>query len=95
MLELAAPGLNKEDFKINLEKDLLSVSVKRETEADNTDVTYRRREFTFASFERSFKLPKTVDADKIGAKYENGILFLTLPKMEQAIEKPAREIEIG
>ena len=95
VLELAAPGLGKEDFKVNLEKDLLTVSATRETESETTEVNYRRREFSFSNFERAFKLPKTVDTEKIDAKYENGILFLTLPKMEIAIEKPAREIEIG
>lgn len=97
VLEIAAPGLDKADFKVSLEKDLLTVSVKRETENDQPqeEVTYRRREFTYNHFERTFKLPKSVDSGKIGAKYENGILFLDLPKKEQEIEQPPREIEIG
>jgi HSP20 family protein len=94
-IELAAPGLVKEDFKVNLEKDLLTISVKKEANTEEETDTYRRREFNYSSFERSFRLPETVDAEKIDAKYDNGVLLIALPKKEAAIEKPAREIEIG
>jgi HSP20 family protein len=94
-IEMAAPGLVKDDFKINLEKDLLTISVKKESAEDENTDAYRRREFNYSSFERSFRLPETVDSEKIDAKYENGVLRIALPKKEAAIEKPAREIEIG
>ncbi|MEM6269945.1 MAG: Hsp20/alpha crystallin family protein [Bacteroidota bacterium] len=94
-IEVAAPGQEKDDFKVNLDKNLLKISVKNETNPDASKDNYRRREFNFSSFERSFRLPETVDRDKIDAKYINGVLNIILPKLEAAIEKPARDIEIG
>lgn len=94
-IEVAAPGMAKDDFKVNLDKDLLTISVKKESADEENTETYRRREFNYSSFERSFRLPETVDSEKIDAKYENGVLLIALPKKEAAIEKPAREIEIG
>lgn len=94
-IDLAAPGLSKGDFKINLEKEILTISVKQEVATDNEAETYRIREFSFNSFERSFRLPKTVDTEGIKARYKSGVLLLTLPKLEEAVEKGPREIEIN
>jgi HSP20 family protein len=81
-IELAAPGLTKEDFQINLKKDTLSVWAERKA-AEGTEVKdYNRKEFDFNSFARSFVLPETIDADKISAEYVNGILYITVGKRE-------------
>lgn len=83
-IELAAPGLSKEDFKIDLKKDNLSVWV--EKKAENTDVQkdYTRKEFEFSSFARSFVLPEGIDADQIAATYTDGILTITIGKKDEA-----------
>ena len=82
-IELAAPGLNKEDFQINLKKDNLSVWAERKA-AEGTEVKdYNRKEFDFNSFARSFVLPDSVDAEKISAEYTNGILYITIGKKEE------------
>ena len=84
---LSAPGLAKEDFTISLENNLLTISAEQKTE--NTDSTDKmiRKEFSFKSFKRSFTIDEKIDEEQIGAKYENGILFMELPKKE--IAKPA------
>lgn len=93
-LEFAAPGFDKQDFNIHVENDLLSVSANRETKNEEKNERYTRREFSVASFKRSFKLPKAVNQDAIAAVYENGILHVTLGKKEEA--KPTvKTIQIG
>lgn len=95
-IEVAAPGLSKGDFKLNLEKNQLTISASKEqVNAENETEKYTRREFKYASFQRTFTLPNTVDGEKIGAAYADGILTVTLPKREEAKDKPAREIEIA
>ncbi len=96
-VEVAAPGMNKNDFKIQLDGNMLSISSEKsnEREENNEDEKYSRREFSYQSFQRSFTLPKdVVDADKIEAKYENGLLHLVIPKKEEAKQKPPRQIQI-
>lgn len=88
-MELNVPGRKKEDFKINLENGLLTISFDKKEENANNGAKTLRREFSYQSFKRSFNLDESVDADNIQAKYENGILFLTLAKKEQA--KPAKK----
>lgn len=82
-IELAAPGLAKEDFQINLKKDTLSVWAERKAAEGAAVKDYNRKEFDFNSFARSFVLPDTVDADKIAAEYVNGILYITIGKKEE------------
>ncbi len=95
-LEVAAPGLNKKDFKVELDKDVLTISAEIEKKSEETENNYTRREFGKYSFQRSFTLPEQkVNGDKILAKYTDGILHITLPKKEEAKPKPARLIEIG
>ena len=96
-LEVSAPGRNKEDFKIELNNNQLTLSAENKEERSETDDTgkFTRREFRLSSFKRSFTLPHTVANDKIEANYENGVLTLSLPKREEAKAKPARLIEIG
>jgi HSP20 family protein len=94
-LEVAAPGLTKEDFKLSVEKDILTIKVAKETETVENAPEFRRREFNYSSFERSFKLGKNMNLDAIEARYENGILTVKLPKLPEAQDKPSREIIIG
>ncbi len=93
-VELAAPGLNKNDFKINLENNLLTIECSKEDKKEEKDERFTRREFCYSSFQRSFTLPNTIDTNKIDAKYEDGVLKINLPKKEEAKEKPARQISI-
>ena len=93
-LEIAAPGLSKSDFDINVEKNVLTVSAKVEKEKTE-QVKYSRKEFDYNEFKRTFQLPKTIDTTKIDASFNNGILTLTLAKKEEAKELPARKIEIS
>jgi HSP20 family protein len=94
-LELFAPGLNKEDFNIEIDQKTLSISSEKQTEFEENKEQYSRKEFSFTSFKRTFNLPETVNFDAIEANYENGILNLTLPKKEEALPKPKRLIEIA
>ena len=83
-IELAAPGLNKEDFKIDLKKDNLSIWVEKKAEEGAVQKDYSRKEFEYSSFARSFVLPEGIDADKISAEYTNGILYITIGKKDEA-----------
>ena len=92
-LELIAAGRNKEDFKVNVEKDLLTIAFEKKEVTENKDYKTIRKEFSLNSFKRSFSLDEKIKADAIQAKYENGILKLYLPKKEQVIQAP-KEITI-
>lgn len=94
-VELAAPGKNKEDFNINLDHNVLTISSESKNEKEEKNANYTRREFSYSSFQRSFVLPNSVDSDKISASYENGVLHITIPKKEEAKKKPVRTIEIA
>jgi HSP20 family protein len=94
-VEVAAPGLTKNDFKIELNHDLLTISSEKEVENEIKEgQQFSLREFSYQSFSRSFTLPNTADSEKIGAKYDNGILRIIIPKKEEAKPRPARKIEI-
>lgn len=93
-LEMAIPGRKKEDFKIEVDNEMLTISSEVENEENKSENNYSRREFSFRSFKRVFALPETVDIDKIGASYEDGILKFVLPKKEEALPKPKRSISI-
>ncbi len=94
-MEMAVPGFKKSDFIVGLENETLSVSAEINNEEERKDDNYTRKEFSYASFKRSFVLPETVEEDKIEASYTNGILSLNIPKKEEAKPKPARTIEIS
>lgn len=94
-LELAVPGLKKDDFKVEVDNDILTISSEVASENKEAKDNYTRKEFSFASFKRAFTLPETVDGTKIDAAYENGVLKLTLPKKDEALPKPKRLISIG
>jgi HSP20 family protein len=95
-VEMAAPGMLKDDFKVTLDGNLLSIASEKSERSEDNGENYNRREFSYQSFQRTFQLPKeVVDTDKIEAKYENGILRLTIPKREEAKQKLSRLIEIA
>lgn len=94
-IELVAPGLEKKDFNIEVEDGVLSISAEKEEERKEERENYKRREFSYNSFCRSFTLPENSISDKIDAKYENGILRISLPKKEMTISKPRKEIKIS
>jgi len=92
-LQLAIPGIQKEDVKISLEKNILNVSSDKEAAQIDENTRFTRREFVFGTFSRSFTLPDTIDTDKIGADFKDGILKITLPK--KAETKISKEIKIS
>ncbi|HSV88716.1 MAG TPA: Hsp20/alpha crystallin family protein [Bacteroidales bacterium] len=95
-IEVAAPGLEKKDFKVEIENNVLVISSeKEESNEDRKDDRYMRREFSYTSFKRSFALPGSVEADKIKATHRNGILQIEIPKKEEARHKPPRNIEVA
>lgn len=96
-IELAAPGLSKEDFNIEVDNNVLTISSERKSENETSDDQgkYTRKEFSFHSFKRSFTLPEIIDENAIKANYENGVLNVQLPKKEEALPKAKRLIEIG
>ena len=94
-IEVAAPGLEKKDFVINLNNNVLTISSEKENTKEETEGKVMFREFSFSSFKRSFTLPNTVDADKIVASHKEGILYITIPKREEAKVKPARQIAVA
>ncbi len=91
-IDLSVPGFSREEIKISLEKNVLTI--KSEKKSGEEEGKYVRREFTTAGFERRFVLPKHVDTDKISATAENGILGIVIPKKEQVVEKITKEISI-
>ncbi|MFK8043911.1 MAG: Hsp20/alpha crystallin family protein [Crocinitomicaceae bacterium] len=94
IVEMASPGMKKEDFKINLEQDVLSISAELKETTEENGETFTRKEFSFSSFKRDFTLPETADTEKITANYFDGILNITIAKKEEAKPKPAKLINI-
>lgn len=94
VIEMAAPGMEKKDFKVELNDNQLQISYQKERNNESNESNHWRREYNFSSFERTFSLPTIVEGDKIAATYTNGILRLSVPKKEEARKKPARNIEI-
>ncbi|WP_343485747.1 Hsp20/alpha crystallin family protein [Allomuricauda sp. d1] len=94
-LELAIPGFKKDDFNVEVDNNVLTISSELKSEDETKEENYTRREFSYSSFKRAFTLPETVDEDNINANYEDGILTLKLPKKEEALPKPKRMIEIA
>jgi HSP20 family protein len=96
-VEVAAPGMTKKDFRVQLEGNILTISSEKTTgNEENEEFRYTRREFSYQSFSRTFNLQKeVVDTEKIQAKYEDGVLRLLIPKKEHAKQKQPRLIEIS
>ena len=93
-IEVAAPGLDKNDFDLKLEGDILTISAQKQHSTEEQQDQYTRREFNFSSFTRSFQLPKEIDSSSIKATYDKGVLHLQLPKLQKEIVKPYKQIEI-
>jgi len=96
VIELAAPGLNKKDFNVNVQNNVLVVSSEKEDKDEKKDDNdnFLRREFSYSSFQRSFSLPEGVKPDDINAKHENGVLYVTIPKKDELKQQPSKQIEI-
>ena len=97
-VELAAPGLKKEDFEINIDEGG-NLHIKMESKSEKKDADkhehYLRREFAYSKYDQTLLLPDDVDKDKVSAKVDDGVLTIDLPKVEKAAEKPSRKIEVG
>ena len=83
-VEMAAPGMTKDDFKIELDGNMLTISSEKEDSKESKDAKYTRKEYSYSSFSRSFTLPEEVNQEKIEANYQDGVLHVTLPKKEEA-----------
>lgn len=94
-IELLLPGFLKDDVQMKFHKNLLTVKVDKEKENNEENYKYAHREFGAFNFEKNFKVPNTVDVENIKAKFDNGILNITLPKKEEAVEKAPLEIKIA
>lgn len=93
-VEMAAPGMKKNDFHVELDNDMLTIWSELEDQNSTGDQVYTRREFNYHAFKRSFYLPNTVEVDNIRATYKNGLLNLVIPKKEEAKKKPVKTIDI-
>jgi HSP20 family protein len=94
-IEVAAPGMKKEDFKINIDNEILTISAEHEEEKKEEKDNYTRREFSYNSFSRSFNVPTGVNTDKIDAQYKDGVLVLRLPKKQEALVSNKKEIKVS
>ena len=92
-MQLAAPGFTKEDFKISVNDNTLTISAEKKSETNESTERFTRKEFSFNRFSRSFTLTEMVNVEGINASYENGIMLVTLPKLESAKPK-SREIKV-
>lgn len=93
-IEVAAPGLEKKDFKIGFDNGVLTVSSEKETKNEDKDELFMRQEFNYSKFNRSFMLPEGVDADNIKAEHKEGVLNIHIPKKEEIKQKAPKQIEI-
>lgn len=92
-IEVVAPGFEKTDFKVNLDKDVLTISAEKKSETNNENEKEIRKEYQYRSFQRSFTVDEKIDAGGIEAKYVNGVLTLNLPKKEE-VKKASKQIDI-
>lgn len=95
LVELAAPGLERKDFKVEINDHMLTVSSEKNEEKKEKKAGYSRKEFSYNAFSRSFSLPENVKEGSIDAKYQNGILKISIPKKEATVSKPARAISVS
>jgi HSP20 family protein len=94
-IELSVPGLKKDDFKIDVDNGVLTVSCEKEEEKNDKNKKYRMREYSYSSFSRSFQLPENIKEEDINAKYTDGVLSLAVPKKEMSVSKPKKAIKVS
>ena len=94
-VEVAAPGLQKEDFKVHIEKNVLEISAEKKDEKITQVQKYLRKEFNYSEFKRTFSLPSSVDAEKIKATHKDGVLTVEIPKKDEAKINPRKEISVS
>lgn len=94
-IDMAAPGLEKKDFKVEVDDGILTISAEKKEETKEEKEHFTRREFSYNSFSRSLRLPENCLPEKIDARYENGVLHLAIPKKEISVSKPAKQIKVS
>ena len=94
MVSLAVPGMKKDDFKIDIDGNMLTISSEKEESKEEKEKKFTRKEYSYSSFSRSFTLPDEVNKEKIEAKYEDGVLKLMLPRKEEAKKPTAKQIAV-
>ena len=95
ILDLAVPGIDKKELKIDINEDLLTISSETKNETEENKEGYKRKEFSYSSFCRSFQIPENVDKEKIEANYKDGVLSVALPKAEEEKHKISRQVKIS
>ena len=95
VLDLAVPGIDKKDLKIDINEDVLTISSETKTESEESKYGYKRKEFSYSEFCRSFYIPENVNREKIEANYKDGVLSVALPKQEEEKNKITRKVEIS
>jgi HSP20 family protein len=95
ILDVAVPGIDKKDLKIDVNEDVLTISSESKSDSEESKDGYKRKEFSYSSFSRSFYVPENVNREKVEANYKDGILTVTLPKQEEEKNKVTRKIEIS
>jgi HSP20 family protein len=95
LLSLATPGLKKRDFKIGLDGKLLTISCEKEESNEEKGKKFSRKEYNYSSFRRTFTLPEEINQEKIGAKYEDGVLKISLPRIEEPKNSIVKQILVG
>ena len=93
-IAVAAPGMKKEDFKIDVDRNMLTISSEKEETKEEKDKKFTRKEYNYSSFSRSFTLPDEVNKEKIDAKYEDGVLKISLPRKEEVKQPTAKQIAV-
>ena len=93
-VSVAAPGLKKDDFKIDVDGNMLTISSEKEENKEEKDKTFTRKEYSYSSFSRSFTLPEEINKEKIEARYEDGVLKIALPRKEEAKKPTAKQIAV-
>jgi HSP20 family protein len=94
-VDISAPGLKKEDFKVEVEDGALIVSSEKKEEKEENKENYKHKEFSYSSFSRAFELPENVVEDKINAKYDNGMLQISIPKKETSSSNSKKAVKVA
>jgi HSP20 family protein len=95
LLSLATPGMKKEDFKIDVDGNMLTISSEKEENKEDKNKKFTRKEYSYSSFSRSFSLPEEIKQENIHAKYEDGVLKISLPRKEEAKKLAAKKIAVN